>query len=149
ECLKRAEANTWFGFLMWCPKQLSWVKNPTQTCHTEQENYLQYSNYCYQNRKYECLDRLATLTGEPLFGQLRDRIIQCGFWGQETSGNAMGGQYERMSDPWRKVSRDVNSKGAIYVSQLALEANLQLLEMGWVRAGAPKPARAPQGSSRE
>jgi hypothetical protein len=134
ECLKRAEADAWFGFLTWCPKQLSWVKHPTQTCHTEQEHYLQYSNYCYQNRKYDCLDRLARLTRSPLFADLRDRIIQCGFWGQATSGDAMGGQYERLSDPWQKVSKDVNSMGAVYVSQLALEANLQLLEMGWVRA---------------
>ncbi len=49
--------DAWFAFLMWCPKQLSWVKNPTQTCHTEQENYLQYSKYCYNNRKYYCLNR--------------------------------------------------------------------------------------------
>ncbi|MBM3335068.1 hypothetical protein FJY63_10450, partial [Candidatus Sumerlaeota bacterium] len=139
ECLKRAEADVWFSFLMWCPKQLSWVNNPTQTCHTEQQNFLQYSNYCYQNRKYDCLDRLAKLTADPFFGQLRDRIIQCGFWGQATSGDAIGGQYERLSDPWLKRGRDVNSTGHIYVSQLALETNLQLLEMGWVRARKPKP----------
>jgi hypothetical protein len=138
QCLKRAEADAWFGFLQWCPKQLSWVKNPTQTCHTEQENYLQYSNYCYQNRKFECLDRLAKLTGEPLFAQLRDRIVQCIFFGQVTSGEGLGGQYERLSDPWGKVSREINSYGVIYVSQLALEANLQLLEMGYVRAAKPK-----------
>jgi hypothetical protein len=43
--LTRAEADAYFAFLMLCPKQLSWVRNPTQTCHTEQEHYLQYSNY--------------------------------------------------------------------------------------------------------
>jgi hypothetical protein len=137
-CLRRAEADAWFGFLMWCPKQLSWVNSPTQTCHAEQENYLQYSNYCYQNRKYDCLNRLARFTGDPLFGQLRDRLIQCGCWGQSTAGDALGGQYERLCDPWLKTSKEINSMGAIYVSQLALEANLQLLEMGWVRAGTQK-----------
>jgi hypothetical protein len=135
ECLKRAEADVWFAFLMWCPKQLPWVKNPTQTCHAEQENYLQYSNYCYNNRKYCCLDRLAKLTGDPLFGQMCERIIQCGFWGQAVSGDWLGGQYERMSDSWMGVSRDVNSLGQVYVSELALDAHLQLLEMGLVRAG--------------
>ena len=42
ECLRRAEANAWFSFLMWCPKQLSWANNPTQTSHAQQENFLQY-----------------------------------------------------------------------------------------------------------
>lgn len=134
EALRRAQADAWFAFLMWCPKQLSWVKNPTQTCHAEQENYLQYSNYCYNNRKYYCLDRLARFTGDPLFGELRDRVIQCGFWGQKTDGEYMGSQHERMSDPWLGVSKDVNSLGALYFSELALEANLQLIEIGLVRA---------------
>ena len=145
ECLKRAEADVWFAFLMWCPKQLPWVKNPTQTCHTEQENFLQYSNYCYNNRKYYCLDRLAKLTGEPLFAQLCERIIQCGFWGQATSGDWLGGQYERMSDPWKGVSPDVNSLGQVYLSELALDAHLQLLEMGLVRI---EPARTPLPAKR-
>ena len=133
ECLKRAEADAMFAFLMWCPKQLSWIKNPTQTCHTEQEHYLQYSNYCYNNSKIKCLDRLAKQTGNPLFGQLRDRTMQCGFWCQVTSGKRIGGQSERMSDPWLGVSGDFNSKGISYFCELALEANLQLLEMGLVK----------------
>jgi hypothetical protein len=132
ECLRRAEADAWFAFLMWCPRQLAWVRNPTQTCHTEQEHYLQYSNYCYNNRKYYCLDRLAKLTGEKLFADLCERIIQCGFWAQATAGPWLGGTYERMSDPWRGVSADVNSQGQVYISELALDSALQLLEMGWV-----------------
>ena len=99
ECLKHAEADAWFAFLMWCPKQLPWVKNPMQTCHTEQENYLQYSNYCYNNRKYYCLDRLAQLTGQPLFRELCARVIQCGFWAQPTAGEWIGGMNEVKSDP--------------------------------------------------
>ena len=132
ECLNRAEADAWFALLMWCPKQLSWVKNPTQTCHTEQENYLQYSNYCYNNRKYYCLDRLAKLTGEKLFGELCERIIQCGFWGQPTSGEWIGGMNERMSDPWKALSHDFNSTAQVYTGELATDAALQLLEMGLV-----------------
>ena len=130
ECLARAEADAWFAFLMWCPKQLSWVANPTQTSHAEQERYLQYSNYCYNNRKLECLHRLAELTGEPLFLALFERVMQCGFWAQVTEGDRKGAQYERMSDPWKGVSLDVNSKGTLYMSELSLDANLQLIELG-------------------
>ena len=131
ECLKHAEADAWFAFLMWCPKQLAWVKNPTQTCHTEQENYLQYSNYCYNNRKYYCLDRLAQLTGQPLFSELCERVIQCGFWAQPTAGDWIGGVNERMSDPWLALSKDFNSTAQVYTGELATDAALQLLEMGF------------------
>ncbi len=130
DCLRRAEADAWFAFLMLCPKQLSWVKNPTQTCHTEQQRYLQYSNYCYNNRKYYCLDRLAKLTGEKLFGDLCERIIQCGFWAQPASGPWGGGINERMSDPWKALSNDFNSMAQVYTGELATDAALQLLEMG-------------------
>jgi hypothetical protein len=129
ECLARAEADALFGFLMFCPKQLSWVRNPTQTCHAEQEHYLQYSNYCYNNRKIECLYRLGKLTGQSLFTQLSERIMQSGFWAQETHGPYAGAQYERMSDPWKGVSNDFDSKGTLYMTELSLDSNLQLLEM--------------------
>jgi hypothetical protein len=43
--LDRAVADANLGFLMLCPKQLSWVTNPTQLAFTEQQNYLQYSQY--------------------------------------------------------------------------------------------------------
>ncbi len=143
DCLRRAEADAWFAFLMFCPKQLSWVKNPTQTCHTEQQHFLQYSNYCYNNRKYVCLDRLAKLTGEKLFGDLCERIIQCGFWAQPTSGPWVGGINERMSDPWKALSNDFNSTAQVYTGELATDAALQLLEMGLAKpqqhaAGTPK-----------
>ena len=133
DCLDHAEANALLAFLMMCPKQLSWVANPTQTCHAEQQHYLQYSNYCYNNAKIACLHRLAEFTGQDLYRQLCDRIVQCGFWCQEPTGPWMGSVYERMSDPWLGVSTDVNSKGTRYMSELAVELNLQLLEMGIVR----------------
>lgn len=143
ECLDRALADAYLAFLMWCPRQLSWVAAPTQTCHAEQENYLQYSNYCYNNRKVQCLDRLHRLAGDKLMAQLRDRIIQCMMYGQVTAGPWKGGQYERLSDPWGSVSKDVNSRGVIYASELALDANLQWLEMGLARARPPasQPSR--------
>jgi hypothetical protein len=139
EALRRAEADGWFAFLMWCPKQLSWVRNPTQTCHAEQEHYLQYSNYCYNNRKIESLFRLGQLTGNRLFTELGRRVTSCAIWAQETTGPYQGAQYERTSDPWLSVSKEVNSKGELYMSELALDANLQWLEMGLAR---PKRAGA-------
>jgi hypothetical protein len=149
--LDHAEANALLAFLMMCPKQLSWVANPTQTCHTEQQGYLQYSNYCYNNAKIACLHRLAGFSGQDFYRRLCDRIVQCGFWCQEPAGPWMGSIYERMSDPWLGVSRDVNSKGTHYMSELAVEFNLQLLEMGIVRFGSGRrtPSVQPTAERRE
>jgi hypothetical protein len=61
---------------MLCPKQLRWVRNPTQTCHAVQLQYLQYSNDAYHNRQLYCLRRLGKLTGERLFSDLFERIMQ-------------------------------------------------------------------------
>ena len=133
EALARAEADALLAFLMLCPRQLAWVQNPTQTCHAEQQHYLQYSNYCYTNAKIACLHRLARQTGRKLYGDLAERIIQSGFWCQETSGPWAGSLYERMSDPWQGVSRNVNSKGTRYMSELAVDLHLQLLELGLAR----------------
>ena len=102
------------------------------------DRYLQYSNYCYNNRKYYCLDRLAKLTGEKLFGDLCERIIQCGFWAQPASGPWVGGINERMSDPWKALSNDFNSMAQVYTGELATDAALQLLEMGLAKpSGKP------------
>ena len=101
---------------------------------SEQLHSLQYSNYCYNNRKIQCLDRLAKQTGDPLFGQLRDRLMQCGFYCQAT-GYIPGGQQERMGCPWAGGAAGgiSDSMGYVYFSELALEANLQLLEMGLIK----------------
>ena len=76
---------------------------------------------------------LGRLTGRKLYTDLCDRVIQSGFWCQETTGPWMGAIYERMSDPWQGVSRDVNSKGTRYMSELAVDLHLQLLELGLAR----------------
>lgn len=132
--LTRAEADAYFAFLMLCPKQLSWVRNPTQTCHTEQLHYLQYSNYCNMNQKVRCLDRLAAHTGNSLFMQLGERIMQSCFWATDTQGPYKGAQFERQADPWLGVSNDYETKGVLYLTENALDLNLQLLDMGKARA---------------
>ena len=98
-----------------------------------------------------CLHRLAQFTGQDLYRRLCDRVVQCGFWCQEPAGPWMGSIYERMSDPWLGVSRDVNSKGTRYMSELAVELNLQLLEMGILRLdpGQQLPSVQPPAERRE
>ncbi len=128
--LERAVADALLSLLWWCPKQLSWVKNPTQCAHTEQQNYLQYSLYCYHNRKLECLRRLADTTGDPLFAALYDRVLQCVFWTQQREGNLMGAMYERIADPWNARREGYDSLGTLYLNELSLDAMLQLLDMG-------------------
>ncbi len=86
ESLDRAVANAYYGLLYWCPKQLSWVKNPTQCAHSEQQHFNQYSVYCYGNRKIQCLDRLFKKTGNPLFEQLKNRVMQLNFYAQVVDG---------------------------------------------------------------
>jgi hypothetical protein len=134
ECLDRAVADAYLAFLWACPKDLSWVKNPTVGSSAEQEHFLQYSIYCYQNRKIQCLHRLYQLTGIPLFGTLYDRITQSIFFTQVTEGDQTGAAHERIADPWlaRKDydAGDFNSMGTIYMSEQVLDAMLQLVEMG-------------------
>ena len=43
-----------------------------------------------------------------------------------------------MSDPWKNVSKEFDSKGSRYMNELSLDANLQLLETDL--AHAPKAA---------
>jgi hypothetical protein len=61
-------------------------------------------------------------------------MVQHGFWVQKTGGEWMGCQYERLSDPWHGVSRDSESKGTRYLSELAVEQALQLIEQGLAKS---------------
>lgn len=137
ECLARAVADAYLSLLWWCPKQLSWVKNPTQCASAEQQHYLQYSIYCYQNRKVQCLWRLHEHTGELLLRQLCERVLQGIFWTQISEGNLRGATHERIADPW--LARDdngepeFNSLGTIYMGEQSLDCMFQLLEMGKIR----------------
>lgn len=45
--LDRAVGDAYVALLMLCPKQLSWVKNPTQMAADEQPKFNQYSVYVY------------------------------------------------------------------------------------------------------
>jgi hypothetical protein len=134
ECLERATADAHLAFLWSCPKQLSWVSNPTQCAAAEQQHFLQYSIYCYQNRKVECLWRLHEYTGDTFFRDLYERVLQGIFWTQVTEGDLMGATHERVADPWLAradygVPADFDSMGTVYMGEQSLDCMLQILEM--------------------
>lgn len=131
--LNHAVSEAYLALTWKCPKQLSWVNNPTQLASAEQQHYLQYSIYCYQNRKVECLKRLYNITGNVLFDQLSERVTQNVYWTQIAEGDLMGATHERIADPWlaRADSHklDFNSMGTIYMSEQSLDLLLQIVEM--------------------
>jgi hypothetical protein len=135
ECLDRAVANAYYALLYWCPKQLSWVKSPTQCAHSEQQYFNQYSVYCYGNRKIECLDRLAQKTGNPLFKALQRRTMQLNFYTQVIDGPFMGSMTEAICDPWLERHGGFEWRGSPYTSELVTDLMLQLMDLGLVKAG--------------
>jgi hypothetical protein len=128
-CVDRAAADAYLSFLWWCPKQLSWVQNPTQAAHCEQQHYTQYSVYCYHNRKVQCLDRLARKTRDPLFRNLADRAMQLNFYTQLTQGDQTGAFYEAIADPWGERGGGFNFTGTPYMNELSLDMMLQIVDM--------------------
>ena len=132
DCLRHAVANAYFGLLYWCPKQLSWVQSPTQCAHSEQQHFNQYSVYCYGNRKIQCLDRLYRLTGDPLFDQLTQRVMQLNFYVQVVDGPYKGAMTEAIADPWQERGQGFEWRGSPYTSELVTDLMLQLIEMGLV-----------------
>jgi len=134
EYLKHAVADAYLALTWWCPRQLSWVKNPTLGGSAEQQYYLQYSVYSYQDRKPECLVRLYEATRDPLFDALAKRVFQNIYWTQVTEGNLMGATHERIADPWRARlddggKADFNSLGTTYMGEQSLDAFLQAIEL--------------------
>lgn len=132
ECLDRAVANAYYGLLYWCPKQLSWVKSPTQGAHSEQQHFNQYSVYCYGNRKIQCLDRLFKKTGNRLFEQLRNRVMQMNFFVQVADGPYQGAMTEAIADPWLERGQGFEWRGSPYTSELVADLMLQLIEMNLI-----------------
>ena len=132
ESVDRAVANAYCGLLYWCPKQLSWVKAPTQGAHSEQQHFNQYSVYCYGNRKIQCLERLFKKTGNPLFEQLKNRVLQLNFYVQVVEGPYRGAMTESIADPWLERNNGFEWRGSPYTSELVADLMLQLMEMGLI-----------------
>jgi hypothetical protein len=114
DALDNAVANVYYVMLYWCPKQLSWVKSPTQLAHTEQIHYNGYAVYCYNNRKLVSFDRLHKITGNPLFLQFRDRAMQNMFFTQQLDKEWLGSISEAIADPWLERKGDFVYKGVTY-----------------------------------
>jgi hypothetical protein len=150
--LKHAVANAHLSLTWKCPKQLSWVDNPTQLGSVEQQYFLQYSVYCYQNRQVECLKKLYDFTNNDLYKKLEERITQNVFWTQISEGNLMGATHEAIADPWLAREKDnleeqmiglggkskvngsinrtgVNETGTVYMSEQSLDLLIQIVEM--------------------
>ncbi len=134
ESLDRAVANAYYALLYWCPRQLSWVKNPTQCAHSEQQSFNQYSVYCYGNRKIQCLDRLFRKTGNQLFEDLKNRVMQLNFYVQVVDGPYRGAMTEAIADPWLERKGGFEWRGNPYTSELVTDLMLQLIEMKLVLA---------------
>lgn len=121
---------------MLCPKQLPWVRNPTQLAFAEQQNYVQYSEYVYDTKKVAVLHRLTAATGDPLWAQMADRLTQMSFFAMDvTNGSSTdGGIYEAIADPWLARHGGVNFFGGLYMDSYNIDLFLQLLEEGLLQS---------------
>ncbi len=137
ECLDRAVGDAYLAFLWWCPKQLSWVRNPTQCAHSEQQNWNMYVVYDYASRKVQSLSRLAEKTGNPLFARLAERVIQLNFWTLVKDGPYMGAFLTGVADPWLEQKHGFNFTENAYMDAYNTDLMLQLVDMGLVRAKNP------------
>ena len=108
------------------------MKSPTQGAHSEQQHFNQYSVYCYGNRKIQCLDRLFRKTGNPLFEQLRNRVMQLNFYVQVAGGAYQGAMTEAIADPWLERKSGFEWRGSPYTSELVSDLRLPLMETGLV-----------------
>jgi hypothetical protein len=133
DALEHAIANANLALLSWCPKQLSWVKNPTQGASSEQQHYNQYSVYSYGNQKLRCLSRLYKHTNDPFFSQMLARMMQNKIFTQVTDGPYKGSMHEAISDPWLERKHGFDYMNSPYTSELVLDLVLQLIEMDLVK----------------
>jgi hypothetical protein len=145
--LENAIANAYFTLATRCPKQLSWVKNPTQLAHSEQQAFNQYSVYSYNNRELVVLDKLYRASGDKLFAQLRDRALQNNFYTQNTKGTYVGSLHEAIADPWLERKRGFNTLMAPYTSELVVDLLSQLYDLGLAKP--VKPAKTTEATKKK
>jgi hypothetical protein len=129
DALDNALANAYYAMLHWSPKQLSWVKSPTQLAHSEQQHYNTYAVFTYNNHKFVALDRLYRATNDPLFLQIRDRSIQNILYTLSDDPQWAGSVSEAIADPWLEQGQGFDYKGVVY-PDIALEFITELYELG-------------------
>ena len=141
EALDRALADFYYELLTQCPRQLSWVGNPTQCGVDEQEGYHQYTVYCYHGRMLQDIYRLWNATKNDLFRQLYNRLLQLNFYTQVASGANQGCFYEAICDPWLARGCGYNCMGTLYLNELSLDLMIQETAMGMIDTIAPPAVR--------
>ncbi|GHT52285.1 hypothetical protein AGMMS49982_12070 [Bacteroidia bacterium] len=129
DALDNAVANAYYAMLHWSPKQLSWVKSPTQLAHSEQQHYNTYAVFTYNNHKFVALDRLYRATNNRLFLQIRDRSIQNILFTLSDNPQWPGTVSEAIADPWQERRGGFEYKGVVY-PDIALEFITELYELG-------------------
>jgi hypothetical protein len=68
-------------------------------------------------------------TGNPLFEQLRDRVMQLNFFIQVTDGPYKGSLTEAIADPWLERKGGFDFRGSPYTSELVVDLMLQLMDL--------------------
>jgi len=137
ECLERAVGDAYWALLSMCPKQLSWVKNPTQCTFDEQSGYNQYVCYNFDNRMNYVIGRLFKLTKDPLWNNFNQRLIQLSLFTEITSGKNRGAFWETVSDPWLARDREFSgfdSGGQAFVDNFCTSFFNCMFDMGFVGA---------------
>jgi hypothetical protein len=73
---------------------------------------------------------LHKATNEPLFSQLRDKMMQNQFFTQIAEGQYKGAMHEAIADPWLERRHGFDYMNSPYTSELVIDLMLQLIEMG-------------------
>ncbi|MCX6880419.1 MAG: hypothetical protein NTW21_42430 [Verrucomicrobia bacterium] len=79
-------------------------------------------------------------TGNPLFEQIRNRVMQLNFFTQVTDGPYQGAVTEAIADPWLERNQGFEWRGSPYTSELVSDLMLQLIDLYLVKKtvnGAP------------
>jgi len=71
-------------------------------------------------------------TGNPLFEQLKNRVMQLNFDVQVVDGPYRGAMTEAIADPWLERKSGFEWRGSPYTSELVSDLRLPLMETGLV-----------------
>ncbi|GHT40400.1 hypothetical protein FACS189443_0690 [Planctomycetales bacterium] len=78
----------------------------------------------------QSLDRLHKNTNDPLFLQLKNRVMQNQFFTQVTEGQYKRAMLAAIADPWLERGHGFDYMNTPYTSELVIDLMLQLIEMG-------------------
>ncbi len=119
------------AFFFRCPKQLSWVDEPTQGCNSEQTHFPNYAIYSYWAFKMLTMTKAAKASGLFFFADEAKFLVDQSLHAVVTEGDWAGSFVERLSDPWLARRGDPCPDANPYHSELAPEYLYQLMELGY------------------